>query len=156
MVKTIVVIIVAIIVLVVILLLIGWMRTAKSEKDVRQQIFATGHVPNPLPSGFYRGKVNGYKGSWTGKTFDSQAKTGINNFSDGNELYHFAFYEGNGLRDKDLKVLKIDYNQPGNRFWVKNIVDEIVETDTPGHYLGKIHVHLIGLTFTIGYFSLGK
>lgn len=145
-----------IVLLIVILALIGWWRTVKTERDARQKIFAAGHVPNLLPDGFYKGEVISYKGTWTGKTFDSQAKTGINNFSDGNQLYHFAYYEGIGLRDPGLKVIKIDYNRPENPFWVRYIVDEIVETDTHNNYLGKIHLHLLGLTFTIGYFSLTK
>ena len=72
------------------------------------------------------------------------------------ERYPFKTYAGKGLRDKKLDVLKIDYNVDGNPFWLRLIVDEIVEV-TPGKYLGKMHIKLIpGFPFTVLYFELKK
>jgi len=141
--------------LIIIALLVFEWRTIKAEKDPRQREFTNGHLPDPLPDGFYNGVVRGYTGSWIGKTFNLAATTGINNFSDGNTLYPFAFYPGTGLRDPNTSVLKIDYNQPGNSFWIRMVVDEVVETQ-PGAYLGKIQLRLLGFHFTLGYFTLNK
>lgn len=155
MIRAVVITLVIILVLTAIVLLYFQLRTVRTERDARQQTFAAGHLPDPLPDGLFSGQVLGYHGSWTGKTFDYKTKTGINNFSDGNQLYQFVFYEGVGLRDKNLQVIKIDYDQPGNPFWIRWITDEIVETES-GQFLGKIHLRLFGYPFTIGYFSLRK
>ncbi|HSX41830.1 MAG TPA: hypothetical protein VLE93_00595 [Candidatus Saccharimonadales bacterium] len=152
----IVLIIVAVLVVIFLLVLLGFeLRTMQVERDARQKQFAAGSLPSPLPDGFYTGVVNNYKGGWTGKTFDLAAQTGINNFKDGNKLYPFKFYTGPGVRDKKIQTLKIDYNQPANSWWIRHIVDEVVQT-SPNHFLGKIHVRWAGLTFTIGYFTLAR
>lgn len=53
-------------------------------------------------------------------------------------------------------VLKIDYAIPANPFWLRFILDEIVETE-PGKLLGKVHIHLLpDLNFTLGFFTLEK
>lgn len=148
-------IIIGLLILIFLLVLLGFtIRSISVNRDARQKEFLAGTVPSPLPDGFYAGKVNGYRGSWTGKTFDVATGLGINNFKDGNKLYPFRFYAGQGLSDK-IPLLKIDYNQPQNSWWVRHVVDEVVQT-APGHFLGKIHTKFIGLTFTVGYFTLLK
>jgi len=139
--------------LVVALLYLQW-RTSRVSHDARQTEFAGGTVPSPLPDGSYQGQVRGYTGSWIGKSFDLATGTGVNNFKDGHQLYPFKFYAGHGLSDK-IPVLKIDYNVPQNSWWVRHLVDEVVQT-SPNHFLGKIHVHIAGLTFSVGYFTLEK
>lgn len=139
----------------VIFLIVMTYRTFKASHDPRAKVFAAGHVPATLPDGFYSGTVNGYNGGWKGKSFDAATKTGSNTFDD-NQAYPFTFYTGSGLSDKNLTVIKIDYNNSQNPFWLHGVVDEIVETDTPNHFLGKIHLRFLGLTFAVGYFTLQK
>jgi hypothetical protein len=120
----------------------------------KQKLFLSGRVPSPLPNGFYKGSV-GMKTSWQGKKFDAKLQKGIN-IINGREVYPFRTYVGKGLRDKDLDVLKIDYNIPKNPFWLRFILDEIVQT-SPNHFLGKVHIKLLpGVHFTLGFFRLEK
>ncbi len=144
--------------LVFIAFIILWGRTWQIEHSKNQSIFASGKVPNPLPSGLYSGSVPGHKVSWLGKKFDATSSTGINVFQQGSttvEEYPFKTYVGKGLRDKGISVLKIDYNSPSNPFWLRFILDEIVEV-SPGQYLGKLHVIIATFPFTLGYFELKK
>lgn len=120
-----------------------------------QKLFLSGKVPNPKPNGFYRGSLKRLKTPWQGKKFDEGTSTGIN-LINGKEVYPFKTYVGKGLKDKNLNVLKIDYNTPENPFWVRLILDEIVQI-SPNKYLGKVHLKIIpGLPFTLGYFNLEK
>ncbi len=148
----------------------GVYRTYAVEHRANQQRFRSGKLPRPAPDGFYQGnKFRGFGDSsdaqrseprsehrgWQGKIFNTHDQTGINKFTDG-ERFTFKTYTTQGLRDKDRQVLRIDYNQPGNPWWLHFIVDEIVETE-PGHYLGKVHLQVIpGLPFTLTYFELTK
>jgi hypothetical protein len=142
--------------LVVLALLILQLKTILVERDPQQQIFVTGHLPSPLPNGFYRGSSSIVPKVWIGKTFNLEKMIGINNFNGGIEHYPFTFYASQSLKDKQLQVIKIDYNQPQNPWWVRFIVDEVVATDTPSGYLGKINLRFAGLTFSVGYFTLTK
>src|SRR3989344_3788857 len=59
-------------------------------------------------------------------------------------------------RGKKFDVLKIDYNVKGNPFWLRLIVDEIVQI-APNEYLGKMNLKIIpGFPFGILYFELKK
>ena len=69
------------------------------------------------------------------------------------ERQPFKTYYGNGLRDKNLNVLVLDYDIPENPFWLRYIRDEIVQV-APNQYLGKLHLRVIGFAFTLGYFEL--
>ncbi len=139
-----------------ILISLGLYKTYKVEHSANQDLFRNGKLPNPLPDGFYKGNsFNGLGADWQGKVFDANKQTGINRFKNG-QRYVFKTYEAQGLRDRATTVLRIDYNQPGNPWWLHFIVDEIVET-SPGHYLGKVHLRIIpGLPFTLSYFELSK
>lgn len=134
----------------------GLYQTRKIERSSNQAKFRSGSVPKPLPEGFYQGnEFTGLGKNWQGKVFDRANNTGINRFADG-QRFTFTTYPAAGLRDKDTQVLRIDYNQKGNPWWLHFVVDEIVQTQ-PGHYLGKIHIKAIpGLTFTLGYFELSQ
>lgn len=109
--------------------------------------------------GDYKGVAHGYSGTWQGKTIFQSKKSGINRFLYGEKLeqkYPFALSFQKALRDADKDVIVLDYNQPGNPWWLKYIVDEMVEVG-PQQYLGKVHVRITsGLVFTLGYFSLTK
>lgn len=132
-------------------LMIGIYQTYKVERAPFQAKFRSGRAS--APAGFLKGTVSNALGtSWQGKVFDHSAATGINQFANG-QRYPFRTYTAAGLRDHDVQVLRIDYNQPGNPWWLRFIADEITES-TPGHYIGKIHLKLPGITFSLGYFEL--
>ncbi|MDD5068579.1 MAG: hypothetical protein PHS53_04540 [Candidatus Pacebacteria bacterium] len=130
-----------------------------NEWSANQKIFVSGKAPNPSPDGFYSGSAY-LTGSWLGKKFDARYEEGINVFKDlGNaevEKYPFKTFFGPGIRDTHLQVMKIDYDIPENPFWIRPILDEIVET-APGEYMGKLHLRIIpGFSFSPLYFFLEK
>ncbi len=134
---------------------LGTIRSYMVAHSPSEKIFLAGTVPSPLPNGFYKGAVNAPKMGWRGKTFEASSSTGFNNIGD-QEKYPFKTYLGKGLQDKGLEVLKIDYDISKNPFYIRLIVDEIVQT-APNKYLGKVHLKLpLGLNFALGYFSLQK
>jgi hypothetical protein len=68
--------------------------------------------------------------------------------------YYFKTYVGKGEKDGDTDVFKLDYDMPENPFWIRAILDEVVEI-SPGRYLGKIHVKVLpGVYVSVGYFGL--
>ncbi len=115
--------------------------------------FLKGSVPERLPDGFYKGKVN-VKTGWQGKKFNAKEGIGIN-IVDEKENYPFKLYKGRGIQD-NIDVVKIDYSKSNDPFWLRFILDEVVEIK-PNHYLGKVHLTFIPrVPFTIGYFELEK
>ena len=143
-----------------ILLFVLWLRTWHMKKEPNQQAFLAGKLPNPKPDGFYQGSTGFGETGWRGKKFNAESSTGINIFKDkkGNDIekYPFKTYVGKGLFDENTIVLKIDYNIPENPFWIRWILDEIVEVSS-NEYLGKAHVRIIpGFPFSILYFELKK
>jgi hypothetical protein len=131
------------------------LRTWEMEKRPSQAIFASGSAKEPLV-GRYKGEAGEYKGSWQGKVIQGEGR-GANVFTrDGQESveYPFAYYIGDAVRRKNLKVVVLDYNQPGNPWWLRFIRDEMVATGD-ATYLGKVHVWVLPhYYFTLGYFSL--
>lgn len=136
----------------------GYVRTFFLEMTPNQRLFSSGKVPDPLPDGLHSGSAEGYSGSWQGKKFDRGASTGINLFKLGDkveERYPFITSVGKGVKD-DKDVIKIDYNIPQNPWYLRMILDEIVEVK-PDEYLGKLHLRIIpGAPFTLAYFKLSK
>ncbi len=137
------------------IVLAGVAQTYRIEHRAEQARFSGGSLPKPPPDGPYKGgQRSGVGSDWQGKTFNQKAGTGINRFN-GGEKYTFKTYETKGLRD-NKQVLRIDYKQAGNPWWLRFIVDEIVQVDKD-KYLGKVHLKVIpGLTFTLTYFTLQK
>ncbi|MBI4000501.1 MAG: hypothetical protein HY348_01790 [Nitrospira defluvii] len=135
----------------------GYYRTLLSEGSPKQDAFVKGTFPSPLPVGLLKGSVDGLQVSWKGKKLNAENQTGINIFVGENgeeERYPFKTDQAKGLRDPDLDVLRIDYDLPGNPFWLRRITDEIVQVEK-GTYLGKVHIRLLpGYPFTMGYFRL--
>ena len=123
-----------------------------------QSRFLKGKIPSQLPGGAYQGKVN-FETTWQGKEFDAVESRGINNFLNDEkitQLYPFKTYVADGIADPNLQVIKIDYDLPENPFWLRHVLDEIVEVG-PDHYLGKVHLRVFpGLSFALGYFELIK
>ncbi len=137
----------------------GYSRTLLSEGSPKQDAFVKGTLPSPVPDGFLHGSVDGVQVSWKGKKMQAKDRTGINVFAGENgdeERYPFKTAPAKGLHDQDLDVLRIDYDLPGNPFWLRRITDEIVQVER-GHYLGKVHVRIVpGYPFTMGYFRLDQ
>ncbi len=143
-----------------VIFLAGVWLTWQIQHDSRNKIFLNGIVPNPKPEGFYNGNFQEKKVSWIGKKFNSTNSTGINIFinKEGikSESYPFVTFVGKGLSDKNLDVFKIDYNISDNPFWLRFILDEIVEVK-PNEYLGKLQLRVIpGYPFAIAYFELKR
>lgn len=138
-------------------ILFGSYRTYKTRQSPNQKIFENGKVPTKM-DGLYHGKVTGYKTNWQGKKFDATRSAGINVFKNGdklNERYPFRTYIRKGVAD-NMEVLKIDYSENTFPWWLRFILDELVEIE-PGKYLGKVHITVIpGIPFTVGYFTLVK
>ncbi|MDP3724391.1 MAG: hypothetical protein Q8R11_02025 [bacterium] len=149
----------ALIVVACLIVILGVVRTWQMERAANQKLFVGGEAPTPAPDGLYNGNVPGRKVSWLGKKFNAATQTGINVFDDGNgvrgERYPFKTEEKKGVHD-GVTVLAIDYNIPENPFWLRPILDEIVQV-APDKYLGKLHVRIIpGFPFTLAYFELSK
>lgn len=138
----------------------GIFLTIQAEHSAKQKIFIAGKLPTPSPDGFYHGGSSDYIFSWIGKKFNKTDSTGINVFDAGagetQESYSFVTSESKGLRDKTISVLQISYNVPSNPFWLKHVVDEVVEI-SPGSYIGKMELKILpGYPFTLGFFTLNK
>lgn len=139
-------------------LLWGMWRTRATLHSPRFLEFSQGSLSKP--EGEYRGWAEGYRGkSWQGKTFYPLKLAGTNNFKNkqGVAYQNFPFktYMSAGVRNQNMQTFKIDYNIPKNPFWVRPVLDEIVEI-APNKHLGQIHYRIFpGVIFTISY-SLWK
>jgi len=130
-------------------------RTSQLLWTDEQSQFTRGTV-TVLPDGLYTGTVAGPSFSWKGKWFDRSGHTGINIFAGANgdmEKYPFTESVGSGVHD-DISVIRIDYNVSQNPWWLRPVLDEVVEV-APGAYLGKLQLRIIpGYPFTLTYFTL--
>jgi hypothetical protein len=134
-----------------------FLRTVQMATTPDQKEFLKGTLGTMLPDGLYTGSVSGSPVSWTGKKFDNTTMTGINLFveKDGstNQKYPFVFSTSEGAYDP-IQVIRIDYNLPTNPFWLRPVLDEIVQV-APGKYLGKLQVRIIPYyPFTLTFFTL--
>jgi len=138
----------------------GLIRTYQMEHGALQEAFKKGSANSAQFDGDYQGIAHGLQQTfWKGKTISQSDKTGINLIEQNGVLekkYSFAFFVGKSLRDASQDVIVLDYNQPGNPWWLNYALDEMVEVSS-GKYLGKVQVHVMpGVVFTIGYFTLSK
>jgi hypothetical protein len=159
--------------------ILGSLTTLLIERSPYQQTFVAGRAPDPLPEGFHPGEAHvlfDKQTPWLGKSFDAQNQIGFNLFTplgarvlkvasplyrkfsvneEGNtRAYYFKTSVGKGQKDANTDVLKLDYDRPENPFWIRAILDEVVEI-APQQYLGKIHVKVLpGFFISIGYFGL--
>ena len=136
------------------ILLLGCARTIMLQYGDTQHEFLAGKAV--MPQGLWPGVLPGYTTSWQGKKFTGD--TGINVFSrDGKnvDVYPFKTYIARGAVDP-IDVVKIDYNTKGNPFWLRLILDEVVQVK-PNEYLGKLQLRLVpGLPITLLYFRLER
>lgn len=146
-------------ILIILILGLLFLQTARNQKNENHRQFIAGKIPSTVLNEFYKGTTDFYKGSWKGKTFYSEKNTGINNFQDEKTdrlAYPFETSAGKGLQNTKNDVFKVDYKNEKNPFWVRPLLDEIVEV-APGEYLGVIHYRLIpNHPFTLGYFRLAE
>ncbi|MGE0130860.1 MAG: hypothetical protein AB7U82_22510 [Blastocatellales bacterium] len=164
---------------VVAIIILGSLITFIIERSPYQPMFVNGRAPNPGPDGFHPGEAHvlfDKKTPWLGKQFDRQAQIGFNIFTPlgarilkvasplyqkfsvneegATRAYYFKTYIGKGKKDVNTDVFKLDYDMPENPFWIRAILDEVVEI-APHEYLGKIHVRILpGFFVSIGYFGL--
>ncbi len=133
---------------------------SRTARDPRNAVFAEGRVPDPFPHGVHHGTVPGYERLaqvWRGKRFDAAEATGINLVGVGarmKEAFPFEMYVAPRLDGEKGEVLRIDYDIPRNPFWLRWVVDELVEIGS-GQYLGKAWLRMIpGFPFGVVFFEL--
>jgi len=145
--------------LLIIFLIFVAYRVYTTQHGTQQAEFLAGKLPAEMPDGLYKGSSEfGANNPWKGKKFDRAAQTGINEVTISGrtaEKFPFKTYTGVGIVDTQLQVIKIDYDIPQNPWFVKIVLDEIVQT-APGHFLGKVNLRVAGLVLPVGYFGLGK
>jgi len=151
-----------------------------NRSDYHRQ-FVAGKPPLTVPDGFYQGTAHIFfdkQTPWLGKSFVSRNNLGFNIFTpkgvallkilapfykkfnqNGNgdtDAFYFKTRTEAGLKDKEIEVIKLDYDAPENPFPIRIILDEIVEI-APEKFLGKIHLKVFPRFYsTIGYFGLKK
>ncbi len=159
--KTVLIIVVTLIVITVFsLALFIFVRHWKIQNSDLQRAFLVAVVPSVPPDGFYRGSVEGFAvATWKGKGFSSATQTGINEFSEGTasiQKYAFKTYVTKSVVDPTKEVLRIDYSSSDNPWWVRAVVDEIVEVK-PGEYLGKVCLRPFPqVSVALAFFRLSK
>jgi hypothetical protein len=141
--------------LIILALAFGFFRTWQVENSDTQKQFASSTAPTAALDGFYKGSVNTpIKVTWQGKKFNAASSTGINIF-EGTDAEQYPFVHGVSVGTTH-QVLNISYDLPENPFWVRPVLDELVET-APGKYLGKMTLRIIpGYPFSVGFFTLEK
>lgn len=139
------------------LLILAFIRSLILENSSKQKAFIKGRLPSKL-QGFYPGTAL-ITGPWLGKSFNPESSSGINVISsngDRKNVFPFKTEEGISLTNKNLKVLKIDYDIKENPFWVRIVLDELVETSS-GNYLGKAYLRLMpNFPLSVMFFKLTK
>lgn len=151
-----------------------------NQSDYHKQ-FVAGNVPQTALDGFYQGTAHIFfdkQTPWLGKSFAAADNLGFNIFmpkgaallkilapfykkfnknAKGNtDAFYFQTRTEVGLKDKEIDVIKLDYDAPENPFPIRIILDEIVEI-APEQFLGKIHLKVFPRFYsTIGYFGLKK
>ena len=150
----------AILLAILVLIFLGFLRTFQLLHSKEQRLFLKGRIPFAPPDGFLKGYVKGPKVPWLGKRFDFKTHSGINIFHYGfgsqKEQYPFKTSLGPSLCDGAIEVIRVDYDVAQNWFWIRLILDEIVEIET-GHFLGKLQFRLIpGIPFTLAFFELQR
>jgi hypothetical protein len=143
-----------------ILILIGLeVQTIRMNSSHNAELFAAGTLPDPTPNGFFKGSANFYTGSWQGKTFDFENHRGINNFitkETSSSKYSFETNVDKDFADPNLMVYTLDYATSSNPFFIRPLLDEIVQI-APNQFLGKMQYRFIGgHPFTLGFFRLGE
>lgn len=129
-------------------------RALYLQSSWHQSVFLAGGKPGRL-EGFHKGSAGGYADGWRGKHFNSRTMTGDNimrrNGKD-KHIYPFKTWEGIGIIDP-VRVLKIDYNVPGNPWWLRQLLDELTQTGKK-KFTGKLFFRPLKLP--LAFFTLEK
>ena len=80
---------------------------------------------------------------------------GFNEFLGLIRIGSFMIEQTKSILGDGQQVLRINYNRPGNPFWVKPLNDELKKIDD-GYYLGRGIIKIFGLTFNSFYFSIER
>jgi hypothetical protein len=129
----------------------------KQEHQSENNAFKFGSLPAEPLDGFYQGNPQS-RTDWQGKVFDQSNHSGINKFGEATR-YTFSTSTIKSLRSNQ-QVIRLNYNQPRNPWWLKYIVDEIVEMppDSSGSaarkFQGKVFVKIGPFVWTLTYFQL--
>ena len=95
---------------------------------------------------------------WRGKSFSplgAERGEGINRiFTDGIRLFRFETFVGRS-RAGSFDAVQLDYDLPGNPFFIRAIKDEIREL-RPGLWLGQAYAQLRGEPHLVLYFGLSQ
>ncbi len=146
--------------LLVVFCVYGFYRSWKTGTAPEYALFVAGSAPAILPAeGLWKGSVPELgKISWQGKKF-LPGNRGINLFEKSgttSEAYPFAFLITDSIGFPGKKILKLDYRQKENPWWLQFITDEMVSTGSD-KFLGIVYITLIpGTPFRMGYFRLEK
>jgi hypothetical protein len=147
--------------LLVLTLFLIWsaVQNSKMKNDTQYSLFINGKVPAEWPDGFYKGQASFMESTWIGKRLNAKEKNGVNVFMENGQekqKYVFKNYVGKSLTGTGMDVIKIDYDLPENPWWLRMMVDEIVE-DKPGHFTGQLYFRGVpGVPVPLGYFTLEK
>ena len=80
---------------------------------------------------------------------------GFNEFLGKIRIGSFMIEPADSILGDGQQVLRINYNRPGNPFWLRPLNDELKKIDVQS-YLGRGVFRLFGLTFTSFYFSVER
>lgn len=120
-------------------------RIEDVKGDLRGRLLAIPSIGEPLAA-LPRALAGSSRFPWRGKSFrvdSSERGTGDNRVVvDRFHLFRFATFIDKS-RAGDFDALQLDYDHPGNPFFIRAIKDEIREL-LPGLYLGQAYLQLRG------------
>jgi hypothetical protein len=127
------------------------------DGDLRGRMLAIPKLPAALV-GAVRTLASHDRFPWRGKSFQphgSERGEGINRiFTDSLRRYRFETFIGPS-RAGAFDALQLDYDNPGNPFFIRPIKDEVREL-RPGLWLGQAWLQLRGEPRLVLYFGLAK
>ena len=127
----------------------GAIITYRTERRPDNQRYLDGTYPTSELDGPYNA-IQPAGGNWLGKRIDGANHSGINRFKNG-ERYVFKLEP---VKDGSRQVMRLNYNQPGNPWWLHRVIDEMVQVGEQ-HYLGKVFVKFPFLPrVTVAFFEL--
>ena len=116
-------------------------RLADVSGDLRGRMLAWSALPSPLATAV-RALAGSDRFPWRGKSFaprDADSGDGVNRLvSDRLRLFTFGTSIGPSRAD-GAPALQLDYDHPGNPFFIRRIQDEMRQL-APGLYLGQAYL----------------
>jgi hypothetical protein len=130
-------------------------RLSAVAGDLRGRMLAFPALAGPLAA-VPRALARSSRFPWRGKSFTPAGEDrgeGVNRvISDRLRLFRFATFIGRS-RAGDFDAVQLDYDNPGNPFFIRPIKDEIREL-RPGLYLGQAYLAIGGAERLVLYFGL--